>query len=386
MNDGISRIPYALSGIAPAFAVCLWQVYLAAQTRTLSRYIVLAASIGTVLVLLLFFGVFSGESSINLRIGVLPSSLHLHQALWIQTVTMACVGTGVLFFMYKTRHILASWLLVAVATFVALLMRPGSSIEETFSFDGEEYLMLETIRKGGTFYSDSEELVQIIAVFNPFDVPGDVDVWGTVHNASIRSGDEELRLEEYPYIQRLQKQNDGLLSIVIGNAPKKEVEALGTSVTAEFSQNLTFSRQVEMDTLPLEQGAVYRHDGDRLAVQSYYQSSSELRVSLGKSIPTFTLEPDDRPQDPDSLEEPLEGKYSFALATSKGERLRDFNLSYAPSDLSSLLTNLGASTSVELGVPIEQHWQPDDHSIIVYRRTITETAFSFFSEETSLER
>lgn len=379
LNGGHARTTFALLDVFPALAVWLAQVFLAAQTRSLPRYLLLIVCIYVGFMLIMFLSMFANVLSVDLDWGLLPATTPGHIAALIQTLYWLAAGIGILVYMYSSRHIHACWFMLIPVAVVALLLSPGSRFTRNFGTIENDHLKLQHLTKSGNVHSDGQNLVEIRAVFAVSEIPDDTDLWATIHSPSIHSGDKKIAITPMDMVQKYRRESGNLRSVVLGYAPHSKLAELEDEFSVDFNQTISSSRQVRVDRLPLRERAAHVANGNRLVIQYFYHNNDELTVSLGAAIPSYSLEPDHENAHSGASFESFRGKYSFALGDENGQPLRDF-------DLDSSFAVFDSSGKGSITTKLPEELQPENHTIIVNARRIINRSHASTAQKTSFVR
>ncbi len=375
MNGGVARTPYALLEIVSALAIWQAQVFLAAQTRSLPRYLLLVVCIFVGFYALsfamLFLTMASENFSFDLEWGVLPADMPGHWLAMTQTVYWLLVGLGILSLIYFRRRILLSWLLIIPTVLISMALTPSDSflgLDRFSQFGAKEHsLELEHLRKGGTIHTNGQELIEIRAVFAAPENTAIENVWATVHNPTLHMDGKEIEIDRtMSSSQRFQKETHGKCSIRLGYAKRDELAGDETNLAVDFSLDITFSDQVKVSTLLIEEGATYVANGNRLVVRSIYRNENDLNIELAANLPSFTFEPD--AVAPSS--EAFDGKFSFALTDPAGTHLQDFSLSMSWDAMQTITTG-------QIKAFLPEDASLEDYRIAVYAREISGSTWDF---------
>lgn len=377
LNDGTARIPFALLGLLGALAVWQAQVFLAAQTRSLPRYLLLVVSIFVGFYALMFGLMFLVTAAIGFDFdfdwGQLPSTLPAHWLALIQTGYWLLVGLGLLLLIYCRRRILAAWLLLIPAALIAGILTPNDQFlgfDTTTYFDSEKKgLQLLHLDKGNTMQTAGDEFVEVRAVFALSDELASRDVWAVVSSSRVRHNGSDIELNSDQGSQRFREERSNRRSIRLGYAKRDELRGDESDLSVEFSLALTFSEQIPVDSLEIAEGATHVGGGNRLVIRSILQDDDELSIRFAGSVPTYAFEP----RATRSTNEPFDGRFSFALANRGGQALRDFRLSQSWSGMGNI-----SEGKIETFLPEDA--SPSDYLITVFAREITGTAFDYIRQ------
>lgn len=376
MNGGLSRIGYVAAGIVASLAVWNWQIFLAAQTRSLARYLLLVVAILVGFYTLMFaFAYMAGWSSMSFDIGMLPADLPEHIATAIQSIFWLFAGLGVLVHLYRTRRVRDCWLLLLPALFVAALLSPSQSfygIGRSFSgMDMEEKLEIDQLRTKGTMLAMGDEFVEIEVVFKPADRFIKSDAWVTFNTVDIDSGGTKIELENSRANQRMLKEADGRLHVSLGQIKKGELEKIDGALDVRLGFQISFSEQVESGRLALLEGSSFVSNGNRLVVRNVFRHEERLTATIAGVVPQFGLE---RAYG-SAWGEAFHGKFSFALARKDGSGTPlDFRISGSPSPFSR-------AQSAWLERTLADNENRENYEIVVYARKMTGHDYQIVSEE-----
>jgi len=379
MNGGAARAPYALLSILTALAIWQSQIFLAAQTRSLPRYLLLVVCLFIGFYALIFGMMFFADAlfewDFDFDWGQLPADTPEHWLSLIQTLYWFLVGLGILSLIYLRRRILIAWLLLIPALLFAAILTPRESFlgidagMELGAFGEETHsLELDHLRKGGTMHTNGEELIEVRAAFKVYGETEAEDLWATVRSPALRMDGQTIELNNNNQMasQRLKEELDGNYSIRLGYALRNQLTGDELNLAVDFSLDITFSTQVEVGTLAIEEGATYVGDGNRLVIRSIYREDNNLKVTLAATLPSYSFEPDAAAP----LSEAFEGKFSFALMTWEGKHLQDFRLSRS-------WNNMETATGGKIEAFLEDAATLEDFRIIVFAREITGNTFDY---------
>lgn len=374
LNDGASRIPYALLGTLSALAIWQSQVFLAAQTRSLPRYLLLLVCIivgfyalSFAMLFLTFFGEFT---SFDLDWGLLPSTLPAHWMVLIQTLYWLTIGLGILYFLYSRRRILLSWLMLIPAIIVSIALTPDNHFlgNDFMSYlengDQEKQLTLEYLEKGGTMQTNGEEYIEVRAVFSLKGMTQETDIWSTVMSPTLELEGKTIDLNEIQGTQKFQVKGDQLRSVRIAYAKRDELKGNEANLSIRFTQRITLSNQVEVGNLALSEGSTYVGAGNRLVLRSTFRDDDKLNVEIASTIPSYSFEPGMPP----TQNEAFNGKFSFALANKMGQAISDFQLSAS-------WHGMGIPTKGTIQTYLLENEELTNYHIIVFAREITESIY-----------
>lgn len=365
LNGGSNRLYYSVLEILPSLAIWQAQIFLAAQTRSLPRYLLLTVGLTVAFYVSMFILVFfidSIFSNWNLDIGQLPTDIPSHVATIIQTLYWLVVGLSILCFLYFKRRILMAWLLLIPACFIALVLTPQKSVYglgRQYTFNNEINLTLDHLSTQGSIHTNGTEYTECIGVFSGEDDQFDQDVWVSVQAATINDGETDIEFDQYDRSQRLKSHGNGQKSLSLGYIKKGALKDLSGTFEVTCSLQIITSKQVETGRMPLKEGASYVGSGNRLVVQSIYRNDDKLEVNFAGFAPSFTFEA----KGIDTGYEALNGRFSFALNRLSDGQRKDFNLSKS-------WAKLGTLQKADAETPLEDTAQLDDYEIIVFSRLI----------------
>lgn len=376
LNGGASRIAFPLLEMITALAIWQSQVFLAAQTRSLPRYLLLIVSIFVGFYALMFGLFFFIETifdfSFDLELGQLPANTPSHILALIQTTYWFLVGLGILSLMYCRRRILLSWALLLPALLIAGILTPGNSIMGISTddyFDAEDKgLILDHLRKGATMHTNGEEFIEVRAIFSVSGEAADKDIWATVSSADIRMDGQTIHLDTNRRSQKLQEIHRKQRSLSLGYAKLNDLKGNEANLGVDFSYELKFSNQIQVGNMPLREASSYFGEGNRLVIRSIYRDENTLNVKLAATIPSYSFEPNHA----SSSSEAFEGKYSFALADQNGNFLQDFSLSMDWNIMSR-------STAGSIEAFLNEDFSLDDYNILVFAREIQSSTYDYIT-------
>jgi hypothetical protein len=364
LNDGLHRLGYQLLGIIPAVAMALGYVFLAAQTRSLPRFLLLVVCLlvgFTGFTLVVAFA--DGFADSIFDQGLLPADLDSHTLALIQTVYWFIVGIGILTVCYLSRRILIAWLLVFPALWGSILLTPSDSFfgnNFEFSQDNPIQLGIDHIRTTDSAQTGGDEYIALEAVFHPIENEDEHDLWISVQSINMNVGRKEINLRTMSMSQRLWKRSDGKYYARIGSIKRSDLDAVGEDVDLHMVLRITESTQEEAGRLMLHEGETYVGNGNRLIVRSIYRSSEESSVYLAGVLPELSFEP--RPIQ--TRYEAFQGQYSFALASRYSTALTvDF-------DLSPSHEGFGAAQVAQLKVTLPQSEPLFHYEVVIYKRQV----------------
>jgi len=374
LNDGAGRIPFAFSGVLLSFAIWQAQVFLAAQTRSLPRYLLLVVLVVVGFYALTFVTFFIMSSGVfydfPMQLGILPAKIAAHWLVLIQTAYWLLVGIGLLMLIYYRRRIRLAWILLLPAAFAALFLTPGESFlgirADWFAEGDEEGLRLDRLQQGGTMHSDSKEWVELRGVFEVKEKVEASDLWISIWSLELSAGGEEIKIREVEGSQRLRSEDESFRSISLGYLERGTLVDGQSNINLRISMDVALSGQIPVANLPIREGSAFVKGGNRLVVTRIYQEPDELEVRVTGMVPTFAFEP----RSGAGTDGPFKGKFSFALTDQAGGYLEDFRQNHA-------MGSWSGSVEGRLEVPFNEDADIDDFGITVYERVVTESFSDF---------
>ncbi|MEM0967087.1 MAG: hypothetical protein AAGJ81_13150 [Verrucomicrobiota bacterium] len=374
LNGGSSRIGYALAGaLLIGLATWQWQVFLAAQTRSLPRYLLLAVILIVGFYVLLAVLLFSMANLDFEDFAVLPADIPGNQVALIQAILWTLGGLGVLLFYYMKRRLISAWALLIPLVLLSLLLQPKDSFwgqrilsDGNTSFD----LKLLALEKSGTVYTGGTENVSYKAFFEP--IVSDQDVWMTPTAVSLSSDSSDVEVKTNTSSQRLELtsfERRPAVSARIFSIERKELDQITGPVDIRISYRISLSTQTEIGRTPVEQNASLTYQGNRILLSSFSETDDQLNLNFRAYIPAFAFEP--------SIDlaafEPLSGRFSFGVS----ERVSNRTI---PSEIFSDWGGWGFFEGARLEVP-NATLSPAEYEIIFFTRTITESESEFLTAD-----
>lgn len=377
MNGGGARTPYALLETLGILAVWQAQIFLAAQTRSLPRYLLLVVSIIVGFYALILGMIFCHIPALNSLLtmdwGLLPPTIAHHWLAWIQTLFWLVSGLALLAFLYLKRRPLVAWALLVPVILLAGLLTPGDSLFGIISTkhygNKNEDIKLDHLRKGSTTHIHGDEFVEILAFFAVSGEAAGGDIWASVLSPKIRIAGKELDLKADDGIKRFNVETGNLRSISLGYIKRADLKNDESGFSVDGLLNLSTSVQTPVGTLNMQEGAAYVGGGNRLIVRSITRDDDDLEVDLAGSIPAYRFEPNHSAK----IDEPFGGRFSFALLHRDMKEVRDFHLS----------TGFGFNNKIARGTirtKLSRKAPLEDYTITVFQRKVTGTAFLSIDE------
>ncbi len=383
MNEGGHRVPYALAGLFGSMIWVLFQMYLSAQTRSLPRYLVLAVGlvIGVIVLQFMLFFVMPDGILRIIELGALPGDLGAQYIAWIQSFYWIAVALGLLLLLFQTRRRWLTWCLLFPAALGGLILTPSDDWFLTSDTHIQAELEDKHLKRHGTHSSGGISHAVYRARATLEHVPDGADIWVSVRTANLYTTNRDIEVSAPMTSQRARRtgSNDG--------APVYEFDVFQIREDAldlweeeegrlSLSLYVTASTQLEHRRLPLEDGAGFADSGNRIRMQGMSRTRDELRVTFGSYIPGFFLEP----AVPGGYFESFGGLYSFALADESNGMVYEGRHSS-----SHFGSGARQTTDILFNVPADS--KEEDLQLIVYRREIIDSTFSFMNESgITLER
>jgi hypothetical protein len=374
LNGGSSRLGFALLGVIPALAMWNWQIFLAAQTRSLARYLLLAVSIFVGFYGLMFASIFLARAipfSLIEQIALLPRTTPRHLLILIQSVFWLSAGIGILLHLYRTRRILRSWLLLAGALLGSAILSPSDSMFGLAGYTDpshrSERLKLDHIRLPNPFQVNGEDYVECEAVLDSNDASLAPDARVTIVSSQLNSGGATYPFESKPFSQKQMAGPDGKRTISLGTMKRSELDKITSPIELLAHYEITLSTEIESGRLDLHRGSGYHGNGDRLAVRSASLAERRLHVTLAGVVAKHGWEP----KQVESRSEAYDGRFSFTLVRKDG--------SGTPSDfrIPSFQTSLGTIREATSEATLPEGAKLDDYEIVVHTRQLIQNSHDF---------
>ena len=382
LNGGGERAPYALAGLFGTMIWVLFQMFLAAQTRSLPRYLVLAVGLVIGMVLLQFMLIFAMPLGILeiTKLSALPGDLGSHHIAWIQSLYWIAVAMGLLLLLFKTRRRALAWCLILPAALGALILTPSdhrflaSETRIVAELEDKHLTRHSTHSSGGV----SHAVYRARATME--HVPKGADIWVSVQNATLNTSDRRIEVSAPMTNQRAIRRRDAddtpVYEFDVFQVREDALDHWEEEGRLGLRLYVVASRQVEHHRFPLQDGAGFVDSGNRLAVQRVSRTDNELRVTLGAYIPSFLFEP----AIPGGHFESFGGLYSFALSDETNGMVLDGRTSRSS-------FGMGARETAEVRFSVPADSTQGDLVLIVYRREIIQSRFSHLEERgITLER
>lgn len=381
LNDGLSLAGYAIAGIFPGLAIWMMQVFLAAQTRSLPRYLLLAVclTVGFYLLMITLFFAMTGISDelFDFEPGLLPADMPQNIVAIIQTVYWLAAGFGILTFYYLYRRALYAWgMLVAVALF-AMLLTPGETLfgfGPDWDHDVDFTMTVVSLEPDGTIHTDGEELVMYLATVEVDDIPRGSNVWVSIHNVTLTSDGEDIEVEEQAFSQLLKSAGNGQYGLRLFSVRRENLEEIDGPVTLGISGEASFSSQAEAGTLPLEEGSGMAFDGKRIAIRSFFRRDDQLSIEMAAYQPELSF----MPEKVGGLFEPFEGEFSFGLLDKRDGFTTACDLGHS----------FGFFETVQSGqvkVKLDEDEQLEHFELVIYARRVADTTWFYeYGQEVEL--
>ncbi|NBB79990.1 MAG: hypothetical protein GVY36_11195 [Verrucomicrobia bacterium] len=371
LNDGATRIGYSLATtILLGLAIWQWQIFLAAQTRSLPRYLLLL--VGFVVgfyALMAFMTFFIADLDIE-NMGQLPSEIPDHFLAIIQILLWITAGTAALIVYYLKRQKRYAWACLLPTLLIAVILTPRDTIlgaDINFTDDDRYELELLDLRKSGTMHTNGKEYVTVTGVFRALDT--DQDVWVTPSYVRISTPVEEINLDAYDSCQSLEPtthKGHEAMELRLFSMERNSLNDLTDDFDITIRYNLSTSTQREAARLPVEAGSAFTHNGNRIILQDFYTSDSKLSINIESYLPDFVLEP----KAPTPQNEPLNGKYSMAVYNRRDNTILEIRVNGSWS-------GWGTKTGARIELPHTDEKSLDDLEIIFFARDIEKTSWGY---------
>ena len=368
LNGGGHLTVYVLLGVLPGLAIWQLQVFLAAQTASLPRYLVLTVCLVIGFYGLLFLVLFVLQPSriFSWNFGLLPAHTPPHWVSLIRHLYWLIVGLGILTYLYQRRRILRTWVAVGVAGVVSLLITPsesffGSFIGSAFS-EKQDALAVDSIMLSGTVHRQGQEFVECNIVFKPHDQLVDGDIWIRIQSLTLRADGVSIEVKTANVNQRLQSVG-GTAIAMAGLIERSQLDELTSDqINLSGFAYVFFSHQHRIGAIPLREGAAFRGAGNRLLVDSIYRRDDQLRLTLTGVVPDLHFVPNQLTAD----QEPFDGRFAFALLDAEAEQfVADFGVRR------SFDFSPGRRQPARIEVDLSQNAPLDDYLIAIYERQIS---------------
>lgn len=374
LNGGAARLGYVFLSLLPLLALWQAQVFLAAQTRSLPRYLLLVVCLLVGFYSLMFgftmIAISSGLFNWSFNPGQLPADIPAHLLALIQTVFWLLIGITILSFLYLRRRVLLAWLILIPAVVLASILTPSDSFygagrSYNFDFPLREHLNIDHIRISGTMHTGGEEYFQCDIVFEPFDLPVAQDMWIGVTGATLTRDGREVELNTSRMSQRLRQHHDGKYYASLGHVKQSDLEGEDLRVDLTFTSQISFSEQVRVGQMNLQEGADFIRNGNRLVIRGIARRNHLLSVDLAGIIPDYLLEPSPLK----AQHEAFYGQFGFALMPKRNsDAMRDF-------DVSKSWANIGNADKAQLEISFDTGKSLEDYEIIVFARQLKDQAW-----------
>lgn len=374
LNGGSSRLVYALLGVIPALAMWNWQIFLAAQTRSLARYLLLAVSIFVGFYGLMFASIFLASAipfSLIEPIALLPRTTPRHFLIVIQSVFWLAAGIGILLYLYRTRRILRSWLLLVGALLGAAILSPSDSMFGLAGYTDpsrrSERLRVDHLRTLTPFQVNGEEYVECEAFLDSNDPSLAPDARVTIVSSQLKADGVNYPFESKPFSQKQMAGQDGKRTISLGTMKRSELEKITPPIELIADYEITLSTEKESGRLDLHPGSGYHGNGDRLAVRNASLAERRLNVTLAGVMAKHGWEP----RQVESRSEVYDGRFSFTLVRKDG--------SGTPLDfrIPSFQTSLGTIREANIEATLPEGAKLDEYEIVVHTRQLIENSHDF---------
>jgi hypothetical protein len=379
LNGGVERAGWAWLGLLPALALWQPQIFLAAQTRSLPRYLLLVVALILGCQIALFLGSFwFGQLGWHLpNPGLLPPSLATHWLIGAQAAYWLLVGACLLGLLYIQHRRWLAWLLLVPAGLGALLLTPENNPRVeidggVLSMDEESEvgLRLVEVRTGQTTFTQGEEFIELVAIFAVSGERQEQSLWARVFFVRFQQNGSSQNLPLTAASQSFEVISPSQRSLSLGVLKASELPAAGDDAEFEIHFSLLNSALGALTVLPLQEEATYVGGGNRMVVRSLTRRGEQLGLNVAASVPRFLLEPNRSVANG----EPLRGTLSFALADREGQMLRFFSLSHRYSGSLKIV-----EAELQTSLPVEASLE--DYRLLVMPREIQEVENQYFRLE-----
>jgi hypothetical protein len=373
LNGGFSRAGYALtSGLLVGLAIWQWQIFLAAQTRSLPRYLLLMVALvvgfcGSMALL------FSAASSLDLnQMALLPAKTPSHIVAILQAALWLAAASGILIFFYLKRRRLAAWALLLPTGLLAAILLPGYSflgMRHWSSDDDGPELKLIAVVESGTMHTGGTEFINYRGIFEPMEAAANIRVVPSY--VRLENDEEEIEVETYNASQALGAIiHDGreALEVALFSIERSTLEQIDGPVRLSMGYNLSISTQQPVGQLPVEQNQSIAVNGDRLILRSFSRTDTELNLQIAAHLSQYAFEP----SPPVAYDEPLQGRFLFDIEhIALGAELR--------SKVYQNWEAFGNGNSVRIEAPLSEDEALEDYRLILYKRQIESTHWNYIN-------
>ena len=371
LNDGASRIGYSFAtSLLLGLAIWQWQIFLAAQTRSLPRYLLLLVGVVVGFYALMAFMFFSISDLGLENMGQLPSDTPDHLLATIQVLLWITAGVAALTLYYLKRQKRYAWACLLPALLLAAILTPRNTVlgaGPNFTDHATLELELLDLKKSGTMHTNGEEYVTISGVFKKLET--NKDVWVTPRYVRISAAGPQIEVNAYDSCQTLEStihEGREAMKLRLFTVERDSLKALAENFDISINYNLSTSTQQEVARLPVKAGATFAHNGNRVILQDFYTSDSKLTLNIEGYLPGFALEP----KAPTPQNEPLKGKYSIAVYRNTDNVALD-------SRIYSNWSGLGNKTGARIEIPHADEKSPDEYEIIISAREIEDSSWGY---------
>ncbi len=307
LNDGASLIPYALGDGFYVMTFVLAQIFLAAQTRSLPRYLLF---IVLLFLGLLIFQIVAGyllvESEFKLYYGMLPANVPDHWLVWIQVVFWLSLLSGTLMLYYKRQRKGFCWVLLIAGFFIAMAFLPSKEglsdrlIDSSFGEGGLTIRPVEgTFRQTGSASYNGEKKLTYSADFEVEGIGPNEELWFEPFSWTITAENGQTKFEsdpnEFRGAHRLSPQSaDGQMILVQGQMLRLnvgKVRQLDDPVRVWINGEFSVVSPALMGPIEPREGASFVKDGRRFFIRSVVTHEDDVIFTFGAYLPTFMTEP-----------------------------------------------------------------------------------------------
>lgn len=374
LNDGSPRLVYGISSILSPLIWSLVWLFLAANTRSFPRFLLLLATLVIGFYVLLFAFLFS---NITLGSGVLPARTPLHIALLIQVLLWIIGLLFALHLIYTTRNLFKGWAPLLLCLLLSMVMNPGDVFIGSFhnSSDLDDVsLAQKSLLADRVFHEDGEVYTQYNIQVRIPGIAANETVWARISHAEVTNPDETtVDIAEYNFSSSIpaKRISPDVFELHIASIDEKTRSRIVEPFKLDTTLEIFVSELTLKQTFPLQEDMQIKDNGNRLAVVSYSISDAELQVQLKAYLPGLLAEP----KPINTSFEPLDGIYFFEATSSEedsaaipGKMAYDYGFSGTTSE-----------TTVKFDLP--ENTGINDTHIRVYKRFIAISDYVFLDEE-----
>lgn len=365
-NGGAERIPWSVLGWSGGLAVWIWQIYLAAQTRSLPRYLLFMVGLLVGIFILAFIFATASRGWFRGDLGVLPDGTPGYLLAVVQTLWWLGSGFGVLSFLYLRKKVAISWLLIPVVVLVAAMLSPGNH-GEWEEDAGAQDIRLQAVSKDGIMTTNGVEYWNYSGIIQA--PPGKSGVWAQVNHIRIETATSKI----YPTAawgqQKLEALGGGRYRLDLFHVDLKEFDEHPGPYSIQGQVELKYSGDVELKTIPMETGKGFVHQGDRVSLRSISRRDNRLEVQLVAYQPNYAFEPKENDPQNGAL-----GAYAFELLSPDGAERQTFKLNRS-------FTPFVTRTQGSISLDFLDAFDLDGFQLVIYERVVETTLSSALSQD-----